>query len=121
MLALSIISALICFLGGGFYGILPMKEDKLTGQQKTITRTVSIVVFGLVIILILVGEDLWSWIAIGAAIIGFGIGKIPALRKFFAAHWKIFRSRDAKTLSPRKVKKRAQQQNQARNTGRRNK
>ncbi|MCI1984000.1 MAG: hypothetical protein LKJ47_04405 [Bifidobacteriaceae bacterium] len=107
-LALSIIAGIVCFLGGLFYGILPLREDDMTGKQKTATRTVSIIVFGLVIILIILGDNLGSWIAIGAAFVGFGVGKIPPLQKFFAARWKIFRPKGAKTLSPRKAKKRAQ-------------
>lgn len=108
LLALSIVSGVICFLGGAFYGILPLREQELTAKQKTLTQTASIVVFGLVIILILTKQDLASWIAIGATFAGFGVGKIPPLRNFMTSHWKIFRAKNAKTLSPRKAKKRQQ-------------
>lgn len=105
MLALSIISVIVCLAGGLFFGILPLRENDLTAKQKTVSRTASIVVFGFVIILILMGEDLGSWISIGAALVGFGIGRIPPLRAFFASHWKIFRDKNSKTMSPRKLKK----------------
>ena len=108
LLALSIISGIVCFLGGVFFGVIPLREEHQSAQQKMLGRTVTIVVLGLIIILIFTKQDLASWLIIVAALAGFGVGKIPLLRKFLSSHWAIFRDKDAKTLSPRKAKKRAQ-------------
>lgn len=105
-IALSIICGILCFLGGGFFGVIPLREEQQTVQQKTLSRTMSIVVLGIVIILILLGEDVASWIAIAAALVGFGAGKIPPLQAFFTTRWKVFRGKNARTQSPRKTKKR---------------
>lgn len=112
MLALSIISGIVCCAGGLFFGIIPLRENEQTSRQKTLSRTASIVVFGFVIILILLGDNIGSWISIALALVGFGIGRIPPLRRFFSSHWKIFRAKNAKTMSPRKLKKKQQQQKQ---------
>jgi dolichol kinase len=109
LLAVSIISGIVCFIGGAVYGVLPLKEDQQTAQQKTVSRTFGIIIIGLFIILIFLGQDVASWIVIIAALAGFGVGKIPPLRKVLTNRWKFFRHKNVKTLSPRKAKKRQQQ------------
>lgn len=100
-LVISIGSGIICLLGGLFYGILPVREEDQTANQRMWSRAVALIVFGIVIVLILAKEDAASWIAIAATFAGFGIGKIPLLRNFVRSHWKLMRTKPQKSHKTR--------------------
>lgn len=102
-LVYAIAAGIICLAGGFFYGLLPLKEENLTAKQKTGARTSSIVVFGVFILLILMKEDMASWVALAGAIVGFGIGKIPPITHFMQTHWSLVAPRrKTKKRSPKK-------------------
>lgn len=74
-------TGLITLLLGFFFGLLPLKTDLMTPSQKTWSQVASLAGIGLIVILILIGKDLASWVGIGAMILGLLIGIIPPIKK----------------------------------------
>ena len=75
------------------YGLLPKKNDRLTDSQQRWTPVLPLIGAGLVVILILLGRDLASWITIGAMILGLLIGMIPPLNRAVLKVWPWLRPR----------------------------
>lgn len=90
ILTVSIILCIICFIGGLIYGLLPLRQEQQNRIQKTVVDVDGIAVVACVIILILLGADAASWIAIGCVAVGFGIGYIPPLRQWARSQWNFF-------------------------------
>lgn len=102
-IAYAVIAGILCLAGGFFYGLLPLKEENMTAHQKTGARTSSIVVFGVFVALILMNEDMASWVALAGALVGFGVGKVPPVTRFMQSHWKLVAPRkNLKRRSPKK-------------------
>ena len=78
---LTIVCALIGLAVGLIYGLLPKKNDRLTDRQQRWTPVLSLIGVGLVVILILLGRDLASWVTIGGMVLGLLVGMIPPLHK----------------------------------------
>lgn len=74
-------SGILALLVGFFFGLLPMKNDRMTPDQRTWSQVASLIGIGLVVVLILIGQDLASWVAIGAMVAGILIGVIPAIKQ----------------------------------------
>lgn len=98
ILALSIILCILCFAGGLLYGFLPLRQEQQTRAQKTVVDVDGIAVFAFVIILMFLEANTASWIAIACVAVGFGIGRIPALRRWVSSTWVFFE--EAKTTAP---------------------
>ena len=78
---LTIACVLIGLVWGLICGLLPKKNDRLTDSQLRWTPVLPLVGVGLVVMLILLGHDLASWITIGGMILGLLIGMIPPLHR----------------------------------------
>ena len=78
---LTIVCVLIGLAWGLICGLLPKKNDRLTDSQQRWTPVLPLVGVGLVVMLILLGHDLASWITIGGMILGLLIGMIPPLHR----------------------------------------
>ncbi|RMA45516.1 hypothetical protein CI603_05960 [Bifidobacterium sp. wkB338] len=78
---LTVACALIGLAWGLICGLLPKKNDRLSDSQQRWTPVLPLVGVGLVVILILLGRDLASWITIGAMVLGLLIGIIPPLNR----------------------------------------
>lgn len=74
-------SGILALLVGFFFGLLPMKNDRMTPDQRTWSQVASLIGIGLVVVLILIGQDVASWVAIGALVAGILIGIIPAIKQ----------------------------------------
>ena len=90
---LTVVCALIGLAWGLIYGLLPKKNDRLTDRQQRWIPVLSLIGTGLVVILILLGRDLVSWITIGAMVLGLVIGIIPPLNRVALKIWPWLRPR----------------------------
>lgn len=90
---LTIACALVGLAVGLIYGFLPKKNDRLTESQQRWTPILSLIGVGLVVILILLGRDLASWVTIGGMILGLLIGMIPPLNRAALKVWPWLRPR----------------------------
>ena len=90
---LTIVCALIGLAVGLIYGLLPKKNDRLTDSQQRWTQVLSLIGVGLVVILILLGRDLASWVTIGGMIFGLLVGMIPPLNRAALKVWPWLRPR----------------------------
>ena len=90
---LTIACALVGLAVGLIYGFLPKKNDRLTDSQQRRTPILSLIGVGLVVVLILLGRDLASWITIGGMILGLLIGMIPPLNRAALKVWPWLRPR----------------------------
>ncbi|QYN60462.1 hypothetical protein GYM67_04850 [Bifidobacterium asteroides] len=73
----TIVCALIGLAVGLIDGLLPKSNDRQTDSQQRWTAVFSLIGTGMVVILILLGRDLTSWVAIGAVVLGLLLGMIP--------------------------------------------
>lgn len=90
---LTIACALVGLAVGLIYGFLPKKNDRLTESQQRWTPILSLIGVGLVVVLILLGRDLASWVTIGGMILGLLIGMIPPLDRAALKVWPWLRPR----------------------------
>lgn len=90
---LTIACALVGLTVGLIYGFLPKKNDRLTESQQRWTPILSLIGVGLVVVLILLGRDLASWVTIGGMILGLLIGMIPPLNRAALKVWPWLRPR----------------------------
>lgn len=90
---LTIACALVGLGVGLIYGFLPKKNDRLTDSQQRWTPILSLIGVGLVVVLILLGRDLASWVTIGGMILGLLIGMIPPLNRAALKVWPWLRPR----------------------------
>lgn len=78
---------ILALLVGFFFGLLPMKNDLMTPDQRTWSQVASLIGIGLVVVLILLGQDVASWVAIGGMVAGILIGIIPAIKRAMQARF----------------------------------
>ena len=90
---LTIACALVGLVVGLIYGFLPKKNDRLTESQQRWTPILSLIGVGLVVVLILLGRDLASWVTIGGMVLGLLIGMIPPLNRAALKVWPWLRPR----------------------------
>ena len=90
---LTIVCALIGLAVGLISGLLPKKNDRLTDPQQRWTQVLSLIGVGLVVVLILLGRDLASWVTIGGMVLGLLIGMIPPLNRAALKVWPWLRPR----------------------------
>lgn len=104
-------TGIIALLVGFFFGLMPLKTDLMTPSQRTWSQVASLAGIGLIVILILIGKDMASWIGIGAMILGLLIGIIPPIKKTMCSHfsWLMPRTEEpgnkGKGKRPRKTRK----------------
>ncbi|BAQ31340.1 hypothetical protein [Bifidobacterium scardovii] len=67
---------------GLFFGLLPLKVDRMTEAQNKYQQFVGIIGVGMVIVLIMAKQEIASWATIGVMIAGVLIAKIPAVHRW---------------------------------------
>ena len=67
---------------GLFFGLIPLKTDRLTEEQNKYSQFLGIIGVGLVIILIFTKQETASWVAIFAMLAGVLIARIPPLHRW---------------------------------------
>lgn len=72
---------------GVFFGALPLRSSEMNDRQQKHSSLVGMIALGVVAVLIIIGQDAASWIAIAALFIGFGAGKIPVLHRALIHRW----------------------------------
>lgn len=78
--AIIIGAGILALLDGFFLGLMPMNSERLTSSQRTWSQVASLIGIGLVVVLILIGQDTASWAAIAAMIAGIIIGIVPPVK-----------------------------------------
>lgn len=78
--AIIIGAGILALLDGFFLGLMPMNSERLTPSQRTWSQVASLIGIGLVVVLILIGQDTASWAAIAAMIAGIIIGIVPPVK-----------------------------------------
>lgn len=73
-------AGILTLLDGFFLGLMPMNSERLTPSQRTWSQVASLIGIGLVVVLILIGQDTASWAAIAAMIAGIIIGIVPPVK-----------------------------------------
>ncbi|MCH4160144.1 MAG: hypothetical protein LKF41_00825 [Bifidobacterium sp.] len=81
---------------GLFFGALPLRSSEMNDKQQKHSSLVGMVALGIVAVLIIIGQDAASWIAIASLFVGFGIGKIPALHRKLISRWPYLKAAPAK-------------------------
>lgn len=90
---LTIVCALIGLAIGLIYGLLPKKNDRMTDSQQRWIPVLSLIGPGLVVVMILLGHDLASWLTIGGMFLGLLLGMIPPLNRALLKAWPWVRPR----------------------------
>lgn len=72
---------------GVFLGSLPFKRDELTEWHVKYQQLCGVLACGIVIILMLLGYDLASWLAIAALAVGVAVSRIPVVRRGLLARF----------------------------------
>ena len=90
---LTIVCALMGLAWELICGLLPRKNNRLTDGQQRWIPVLSLIGVGLVVILILLGRDLASWVTIGGMVLGLLIGMIPPLNRAALKVWPWLRPR----------------------------
>lgn len=90
---LTILCALIGLAIGLIYGLLPKKNDRMTDSQQRWIPVLSLIGPGLVVVMILLGHDLASWLTIGGMFLGLLLGMIPPLNRALLKVWPWVRPR----------------------------
>ena len=90
---LTIVCALMGLAWGLICGLLPRKNNRLTDGQQRWIPVLSLMGVGLVVVLILLGRDLASWVTIGGMVLGLLIGMIPPLNRAALKVWPWLRPR----------------------------
>lgn len=90
-IAIIIGSALASLAIGFFFGGLPLLTSQMSEQQNKYQQLMGIVAVGIVLVLIILKQDLSSWIAILAMAIGVGIAKIPPIHHWLIASFPFFK------------------------------
>ena len=90
---LTIVCALMGLAWGLICGLLPRKNNRLTDGQQRWIPVLSLIGVGLVVVLILLGRDLASWVTIGGMVLGLLIGMIPPLNRAALKVWPWLRPR----------------------------
>ncbi|NEG56103.1 hypothetical protein [Bifidobacterium platyrrhinorum] len=84
------VTVVVCVVGvaiGTFFGLIPLRTDRITDEQNRASQTLGLIGVGLVIVLIFTKQDLASWAAIFAMLAGVAIGKIPPLHRRALERW----------------------------------
>lgn len=84
-IVVTIVSSLFCIAVGIYFAGIPLRQTLMTDQQNTIQQILSIICFGLVIVLFMVQQQVASWAVIFALCLGMVIGKIPPIHRALLA------------------------------------
>ncbi|RBP97996.1 hypothetical protein CRD60_02105 [Bifidobacterium aemilianum] len=74
-------TGLVGLVIGAVFGGLPLKTSMMTEQQNKAQQLLGILAAGLMIVLILSGKDLGSWVIIICLVLGLGLAKIPPVHR----------------------------------------
>ncbi len=88
-------SGIIGTLAGILFGAFPLRTSHMTKKQESYTSALGFVALGLFLVLILINQNLASYIYIGGLVLGFAIAKIPVIHNFFVARFKIFKPKNS--------------------------
>lgn len=91
---------------GLFFGLIPLKTERMTDGQNRYQQILGFAGVGLIVILIVAGQDAASWAAILVMIAGVLIAKIPALHSRALERFPFFRPKPEPQRRPRKKTKR---------------
>jgi hypothetical protein len=81
---------------GLFFGALPLRSTRMSEPQQRYSSLVGMISLGLVTVLIIIGQDLASWIAIASLFTAFGVGKIPLVHRALIRQWPFLKASTAK-------------------------
>ena len=81
-IVVTVVTAVACLGMGVFLGSLPFKRDELTEWHMKYQQ-----LGGIVIVLMLLGYDLASWLAIAALAVGVAVSRIPVVRRGLLARF----------------------------------
>lgn len=106
-LIVSIVVGLGCCALGMFLGSMPLKRDQITEEQNKYQQLGGLLACGLVVILMLLGMGIASWIAIAALAVGACVCRIPAVRRMLLAWFPMLKPAEPRSpLRKAKPKKR---------------
>ena len=100
----SIVAGLGCLALGVFLGAMPFRRKEITEAQYKYQQLGGVLACGVVVILILLGMDVASWIVIGALAVGAACSRIPAVHRWLLARFPMLHP--AEPTSPLKRAKR---------------
>ena len=80
-IVVTVVTAVACLGMGVFLGSLPFKRDELTEWHMKYQQLGGVLACGIVIVLMLLGYDLASWLAIAALAVGVAVSRIPVVRR----------------------------------------
>lgn len=80
-IVVTVVATIACLGMGVFLGSLPFKRDELTEWHVKYQQLCGVLACGIVIILMLLGYDLASWLAIAALAVGVAVSRIPVVRR----------------------------------------
>lgn len=81
-ITVSIIVGIACLAAGMAMGAMPLRSHKMTEQQNKFQQLAGIAALGAVVILMLLGMDAASWIAIGALAFGAALANVPPVHRW---------------------------------------
>lgn len=86
-IVVTVVTAVACLGMGVFLGSLPFKRDELTEWHMKYQQLGGVLACGIVIVLMLLGYDLASWLAIAALAVGVAVSRIPVVRRGLLARF----------------------------------
>ncbi|KFI90967.1 hypothetical protein BISA_1946 [Bifidobacterium saguini DSM 23967] len=101
---ISVVLGIICIPCGLFLGLIPMKADQVTAKQSKASQMMCFIIALIFIGLLVAGRDLETWGIVIGLVIGFAIGKIPALHTWAVNKWPFLEPKKPAT-KPKRVKK----------------
>ena len=85
-IVVTVVTAVACLGMGVFLGSLPFKRDELTEWHMKYQQLGGVLACGIVIVLMLLGYDLASWLAIAALAVGVAVSRRGLLARFPELH-----------------------------------
>ena len=85
-IVVTVVTAVACLGMGVFLGSLPFKRDELTEWHMKYQQLGGVLACGIVIVLMLLGYDLASWLAIAALAVGVAVVRRGLLARFPELH-----------------------------------
>lgn len=86
----SITLGIACTVLGVILGALPIRKREMTEEQEKVASVLSFIVAIVFFALTMARQDVSTWVMLITLAVGFGIGKIPPVHRFFINHWVFF-------------------------------
>lgn len=84
-IVVTVVSSLFCAGVGVYFAGIPLQAKAMTDRQNTTQQILSVICFGLVIILFFLKQNVTSWAVIFAMCFGMCVGKIPPIHRYLLA------------------------------------